>query len=121
MSSSSWTVVDAGMYEVGAALKVGYMNGKGGATPLCHMGIFLGACSYCCRSLLISLPTPRGMPLMEQFERRGAHFLNSASTLFFGGGSLGSRELPEDNLSSVAASLSLGRTGCLSLFCLTGV
>ena len=57
MSSSPWTVVDVGMYEVGASLKVGYMNGNDGAMPLCHVGIFLGACSDYRRSLLISLRT----------------------------------------------------------------
>ena len=37
MSSSPRTVVGAGMYRVGVALKVGYTNIKGGATPLCHV------------------------------------------------------------------------------------
>ena len=57
MSSGPRTVVDAGMYRVGAAPKVGYMNGNDGAMPLCHVGIFLGACSDCHCSLLISLHT----------------------------------------------------------------
>ena len=55
MSSSPRTMVDVSMCGVGAALKVGYMNGSGGATPLCHMGTFSGACSDCRCSLLISL------------------------------------------------------------------
>ena len=71
MSSSPRTVVDAGMYRAGAALKVGYKNENDSATPLCHVGIFSGACSNCCCSLLISLRTRRGMPLTERLERRG--------------------------------------------------
>ena len=45
-------------------------------------------------------------------------FLDSASTLFFGGVRFGSKELLEDNSSSVATSLSSGRIGSLPLFCL---
>ena len=41
------------------------------------------------------------------------------SALFFGGGRFGSRELPKDNSSFVAASLLSGRIGSLPLFCLT--
>ena len=53
MSSGHRTVVDVSMCGVGATSKVGYMNGSGGATPLCHVGTFSGACSdYRC-SLLI--------------------------------------------------------------------
>ena len=120
MSSGPRIVVDAGMYRARAAPKVGYTNGNDGATPLCHLGIFSGACSNCRRSLLISLRTLRGMPLTEWLERRGGLFLDSASTLFFRGGRSGSEELPEDNSSSVVASLSSDRTGSLPLFCLTG-
>ena len=40
--------------------------------------------------------------------------------LFFEGERSGSGELPEDNSSSTAASLSPGRMGSLHLFCLTG-
>ena len=40
--------------------------------------------------------------------------------LFFGGEKSGSRELLEDNSSSVVASLSPGRMGSLPLFCLNG-
>ena len=36
MSSGPQTVVDVSMCGAGAASKVGYMNGSGGATPLCH-------------------------------------------------------------------------------------
>ena len=97
------------------------MNGIDGAMPLCHVGIFLGACSDCRLSLLISLLTRRGMPLTERLEQRGGLFLDSASTLFFGGGRLGSGELSEDNSSFAAASLSSGRIDSLPLFCLTGV
>ena len=118
MSSSPWTVVDADMYEAGAASKVGYTDRNDGTTPLCHMGIFLGACSDYPPFMLISLRTRRGMPLTERLERRGILFLDSASTLLFRGGRLGSGELPKDNLSSAAASLSPSRTGCLPLFCL---
>ena len=89
MSSGPQTVVDAGMCGAGAAPKVGYMNRSDGATPLCHVGTFSGACSDCCCSLLISLRTRRCMPQTEQLERRGGLFLDSASTLFFGGGGEG--------------------------------
>ena len=120
MSSGPRKVVDVGMCGVGAALKVGYMNGSDGDTPLCHEGTFSGACSDCRRSLLISLHARRCMPLTKWLERRKGLFLYSASTLSFGGGRSGSGELPEDNSSSAAASLSPGRIGSLPLFCLTG-
>ena len=96
------------------------MNGSGGATPPCHVGPFLGACFNFRRSLLISIHTRRCMPLKERLERRGGLFLDSASTLFFGGERLGSGELPEDSSLSVVASLSPGRIGPLPLFCSTG-
>ena len=70
MSSGSRTTMDVGMYGAGAAPKVGYANVNDGATPLCHVGIFLGACSDCRCSLLISLRTWRGMPLTEWLEWR---------------------------------------------------
>ena len=35
-------MVDVSMCGAGAASKVGYMNGSGGATPLCHVGTFSG-------------------------------------------------------------------------------
>ena len=108
------------MYGAGATPKVGYMNENDGATPLCHVGIFSGACSDCRRSLLISLRTRRGMPLIEWLEWRGGLFLDLASMLLFGGGSSENGELPEDNSSSAAASLSLGRTSSLPLSCLIG-
>ena len=57
MSLGPRTVMDAGMYRAGAAPKVGYTNGNDGAMPLCHVGIFSGACSDCRRSLQISLRT----------------------------------------------------------------
>ena len=57
MSSGPWTVVDVSMCEVGAAPKVGHMNGSGGVTPLCHVGTFSGAYSDYRPSLLISLHT----------------------------------------------------------------
>ena len=60
------------------------------------------------------------MPLTERLERRGGLFLDSASTLFFGGERPGSKELPEDNSSSAVASLLLNRMGSLPLFCFTG-
>ena len=119
MSSGPQIVVGAGMYGAGAAPKVGYTNGSDGATPLCHASIFSGACSNYHFSLLNSLRTQRGMPLTERLERHGALFLDSISMLFFGGGRSGSGELPEDNSSSAAASLSSGRIGSLPLFCLT--
>ena len=120
MSSGPRTVVDVSMCKAGATSKVGYMNGSGGATPLCHVGTFLGACSDCCRSLQISLRARRCMPLTEWLERRGGLFLDSASTLFFGGEGSSSEELQEDNSSSTTASLSLGKMGSLPLFCLSG-
>ena len=84
------------------------------------MGIFSGACSDYRLSLLNSLRTRRGMPLKDRLEQRGGLFLDSASTLFFGGGRSRSEELPEDNSSSATASLSSGWIGSLPLFCLTG-
>ena len=57
MSSGPGTVVDVGMCGVGAAPKVGYMNGSDGAKPICHAGTFSGACSDCRCSLLNSLHT----------------------------------------------------------------
>ena len=104
----------------GVGPKVGYMNGSDGATPLCLVGTFSGACSNYHRSLLISLRTRRCMPLTEWLERRRGLFLDSASTLFFWGSRSERGELPEDNSSSAAASLSPGRMGSLPLFCLTG-
>ena len=50
-------MVDVSICGVSAAPKVGYMNGNGGATPLCHVGTFSGAYSDCHCSLLISLRT----------------------------------------------------------------
>ena len=120
MSSSPQIVVDVSMCEGGVAPKVGYMNGSGGATLLCHVGTFSRACSNCCCSLLISLRTQRCMPLMEWLEWCRGLFLDSASTLFFGGERSGSGELQMDNSSSTAASLSPSRMGSLPLFCLTG-
>ena len=120
MSSGPWTVVDVSMCEAGAAPKVGYMNESGGATPLCHVGTFSRACSDFHHSQLISLRTRRCMPLTEWLERLRGLFLDSSSTLFFGGERSGRRELPEDNSSSVVASLSPSRMGSLPLLCLTG-
>ena len=120
MSSGPWTTVYVSMCGASAAPKVGYMNVSDGAAPLCHVGTFSGAYSDCRRSLLISLRPRRCMPLTERLERRRGLFLDSAFTLFFGGEISGSGELPEDNSSFAAASLSLGRMGSLPLFCLTG-
>ena len=110
-------MVNAGMCGAGAASKIGYMNGSDGDTPLCHVGTFSGACSDSRRSLLISIRTRRCTPLMERLERLKGLFLDSASTLFFGGGRSGRGELPKDNSSSAAALLSPGRMGSLPLFC----
>ena len=117
MSSGPQTMVAVSMCGAGAASKVGYMNGSDGAAPLCHVGTFSRACSDCHRSLLISLRSRRCMPLTERC--RGL-FVDSASTLCFGGERSGSGELLEDNSSSTVASLSLGRMGSLPLFWLTG-
>ena len=103
-----------------AAPKVGFPNASDGAAPPGHAGMYSGACSNCRLSLLNSLRTRQGMPLMDRLERRGGLFLDSASTLFFGGDRSGSGELPEDSSSSAAASLSSGRIGSLPLFYLTG-
>ena len=59
------------------------------------------------------------MPLTDQLERRRGLFLDSASTLFVGGGRSRGRELPEDNSSFATAFLSSGRIGSLPLFCFT--
>ena len=120
MSLSPQTVVDVSMCGAGTAPKVGYMNRSDGATPICQVGTFSGAYSDCRLSLLISLQTRRCMPLTERLEQRGGLFVDSASMLFFGGERSGSGELPEDNSSSTAASLSPGRMGSLPLFYLTG-
>ena len=119
MSSGPRTVVGVGIYEAGTASKVGYPNRSDGAMHLCYVGIFSGVCFDCHLSLLTYLRTQRGMPLTDRLERRGGIFLDSASTLFFGSGRSGSGELPEDNSSSAATSLSSGRIGSLPLFCLT--
>ena len=95
------------------------MNESGGLTPQCHVGTFLGACSNCRRSLLISLRTWRCMPLTERLERHRGLFLDLASTLFFEGERSGSRELLEDSSLATIASLSPGRMGFLTLLCLT--
>ena len=120
MSSGPRAVVGAGIYWAGAAPKVGYTNESDGATPLCHMGIFLGVFTDCRLSLLNYLRSRQGMPLTDRLEWRGGLFLDSASTLFFGGGRSGSGELLEDNSLSTAALLSFGRIGSLPLFYLTG-
>ena len=57
MSSGPRTVVDVSMCGADVAPKVGYMNGSEGATPLCRLGTFSGACFDYHRSLLISLRT----------------------------------------------------------------
>ena len=120
MSLGPRTVVDVGMWRVGAASKVGYMSESDGATPLCHEGTFSGAYPDCRCSLLNSLHTRRCKPLKEWLEWHGGLFLDLVSTLFFGGDRLGNEELPEENLSSAVALLSPGRMGSLPLFCLTG-
>ena len=56
------TVVGVRIYRAGAAPKVGYTNESDGARPLCHVGIFLGACSDCRLSLLNFFRTRQGMP-----------------------------------------------------------
>ena len=120
MSSCPQTGVDVSTCRAGAAPKVGYMNGSGGATPPCHVGTFSGTCSDFRRFLVISLHTRRCLTLAESLERRGGLFLDSASMLFFRGERSGSGELPEDNSSFVDASPSLGNIGFLPLFYLTG-
>ena len=85
MSSGPRTMVDLSMCAVGAAPKVGYMNGSEGGTPLCHVGTFSWACSDSRSSLLIYLRTRRCLPLIERLEWRGGLFLDSVSMLFFWG------------------------------------
>ena len=97
MSSGPQTAVGVGIYKAGTTPKVGYPNGSDGAAPPGHASMFSGACFDCRLSLLNSLCTRLGMPLKDRLERRGGLFLDSASTLFFGGGRSGSGELPEDN------------------------
>ena len=121
MSLGPRTMVGVGMYKAGAALKVGYKNGRDDAIPICHVGIFSRACFDCRLSLLNSLCTRQGMPLTERLEQHEGLLLDSTSTLFLGGGRSGRKELPEDNSLFTAASLSSGRIGSLPLFCLTGV
>ena len=120
MSSSLWTTIGMGINGTGTVPKARYPKGSGGAGPPSHAGMCSGACSVCCLSLLNSLRTQQGMPLMDQLERHGGLFLDSASTLFFEASRFGSGELPEDNSSSAAASLSSNRIGSLPLFCLDG-
>ena len=57
MSLGSRTVVGAGMYGTSVAPNVGYSNGSDGAAPPSHAGMFSGARSDCCLSLLNSLRT----------------------------------------------------------------
>ena len=120
MSSSPQTAVGAGIYETGATSKAGYPNGSAGVAHPSHVGMFSGVRSNCHLSLLNSLRIRRGMPSTDRLERRGGLFLDSTSTLFFGGGRSGSGEVPEDNSSSTAALLSFGRIDSLPLSCLTG-
>ena len=116
MSSGPRTVVGIGIYGTGAAPKAGYPNRSDGAAPPSHASMFSRAHFDC----HLSLHTRQGMPLADRLERHGGLFLDSASTLFFGGGRSGSGELSEDNSSSAAASLSSDRIGSLPSFCLTG-
>ena len=60
------------------------------------------------------------MSLTDRLERHGGLFFDSASTLFFRGSASESGELPEDNSSFAAESLSSDRIGSLPLFCLIG-
>ena len=120
MSSSPRTTVGMGINETGTFPKAGYLKGSGDASPPSHAGMCSGAHSVYRLSLLNSLCNRRGMPLTDRLERRGGLFLDSASTLFFGGSGSKSWELSKDNSSSAAASLSFDRIGSLPLFCLAG-
>ena len=120
MSSGPQIAVGTSINKTGVVPKAGYPNGSGVAPPPSHAGMFSRVRSIGCLSLLNSLRTRRGIPLMDRLERYRGLFLDSASTFFFGGSGSESEELPEDNSSSVAASLSSDRTGSLPLFCLTG-
>ena len=59
---------------------------------------------------------PDGASLTDWLNRHRGLFFDSASTLFWGGEWGRSRELPEDNSSSVGGSLSPMRMGSLPLF-----
>ena len=95
MSSGPRTAVGTGINRTTTVPKARYPKGSGGAMPPSHAGMFSGARSVCCLSLLNSLHTRQGIPLTDQLERRGGLFLNSASTLFFGGSESGNGELSE--------------------------
>ena len=120
MSLGPRIAAGAGIYGTGAAPKVGYLNESDGTAPPNHAGMFSRARSDCRLSVLNSLRTQWGMTLTDRLEQRWGLFLDSTSTLFFGGVRSGRGELPEDNSSSVAASLSSSRIGALPLSCLTG-
>ena len=69
MSIGPRTVLGTDTYGASTAPTVGCTNGSDSATPLYHMGTFSGACSDCHLSLLNSLRTRRGVPLMDRLER----------------------------------------------------
>ena len=120
MSSCPWIAVGTGINGTGVVPKAGYPKGSGGAAPLSHTSVRSRVRSACRLSLLNSHRTQRGMPLTDRLERHEGLFLDSASTLLFGGSGFGSGELLEDSSSSAVASLSFDRIGSLPLFCLAG-
>ena len=66
-------------------------------------------------SLLGSLRTRRLATLTDRLDRRGGLFLEWASAVFGDGERRGSRELSEDNSSSVSRSISSGAVASLPL------
>ena len=79
------------------------------------IGIYSGANSEWRLSLLASLRTQQRAPLIDRLDWHGGLFLDSASTLFYGGEQARSRELPKDSSSSVGGSLSPMKMGSLPL------
>ena len=103
------------MYGAVATPKGGYMDGIGGATSPGSLGrIFIGWLRLA-SDLLASLRTRRCAVLMDQLGQRRGLFLDWASAAFGDGERCGSKELSEDNFSSVGRSMSSGTTASLPL------
>ena len=68
-------------------------------------------------SIFVGLSSYLGYaPLTDRLDRRGGLFLDSASTLFWGGERVRRGELPEDSSLFVGGSLFPMRMGSLPLF-----
>ena len=83
-------------------------------------GTYSGTSSEWRLSLLASLSTRGHAPLTDLLDRCGGLFLDSASTLFWGGERSRSEELLEDSSSSAGGSLSPMRIASLPLFSRVG-